>query len=69
MAQIEALQKENETLKEQAKDLEEQAKEAVGDYQEMAQMFWEVHAIIESIKKTTSEYLAKEEAENEQQNV
>ena len=69
MAQIEALQKENETLKEQVKDLEEQAKEAVGDYQEMAQMFWEAHAVIESIQKTTSEYLAKEEAENEQQDL
>lgn len=65
-AQIEALQKENETLKEQVKDLEEQAKEAVGDYQEMAQRFWDLHDIIESINKTTSEYLAKEEAENEQ---
>lgn len=68
-AQIEALQKENESLKEQVKDLEEQAKEVVGDYQEMAQMFWEAHAVIESIQKISSEYLAKEEAENEQQNV
>lgn len=68
-AQIEALQKENEALKKDNEYLEEQAKEVVGDYQEMVQMFWEAHAIIESIQKTANEYLKKEEAENEQQDL